>query len=332
MRPPPPAAPDVSKATPDIPKATPDIPKAEPDIPKFDPARATLPMLLEVEPMPVDVPSMRATLPMPLELPKQIEAYFEAQAQNPVIVEGVRLDQVDLFEGLPRPALETLASAARVEQLGLDEETRGFGAALLVTGSAALCATFVDVPAHWAKPAELLVARGSLPDATAVRVVGLSDGTAVLTWSGTVVEDILCAHVGGEARLRARGDRLQAEVGATMGPMGELPDDARKAMFEELNLKKLSPGEIWLEDGAPAPAVCVVGAGEIETYGPISEETTEAFEPGGIVYPDLLVVGGEASSSARAGGGGALVLFTDRDGAAKICTHLPDLAARLRGD
>ncbi|MEZ4312460.1 MAG: hypothetical protein R3F14_30910 [Polyangiaceae bacterium] len=121
----------------------------------FDPARATLPLMLEIEPRPVDVPSMRATLPMPIEVPRQIEAFFEAQeaaAEPPVELEGVPLAGVDIFEGLPRKVLERLAAGAGVLQLAQDEEVSSFGAALVLSGAAVVCATIVDAAAHWPSP------------------------------------------------------------------------------------------------------------------------------------------------------------------------------------
>jgi hypothetical protein len=127
------------------------------------------------------------------------------------------------------------------------------------------------------------------------------------------------------------GDRLQALAGATMGPFGELDDEDRRAVAAELSLRCLRPGEIWLEDGAPAPAVALVGAGGVELYGPISEETTETVDPGSVVFRDLPITGGDAPCSARAGASGALVLFAEPDVARRMAARIPDLAERLRG-
>ena len=332
------AAPPAAKARPATVPPPPPAAPAPADEPvearsaSFDPARATLPMMLEIEPRPVDVPSMRATIPMGLELPKEIEAFFEAQEAAPVLVEGVRLDEVDTFEGLPRPVLEMLAEKAEVVELAADEEVGGFGAALLLSGSAVLCATIVDAAAHWASPRELLVARGSLADGIAVRVVGAAAGAKVAVWPRALMDEVLAAHAAVQARARARGDRLQALAGATMGPFGEIEDDHRRALAADLAVRCLAPGEIWLEDGAPAPAIVLVGAGEMELYGPISEETSEAIEPGGLVFPELCGLGGEAPSSARAGAGGALLLIAARDAAERMSARVPDLAKRLRGE
>lgn len=300
--------------------------------PTFDPARATLPMMLEIEPRPVDVPSMRATIPMGIEVPREIEAFFAAHEAQPVLVGDVRLDQIDAFEGMPRPVLEMLATRAEIVELAADEEVGGFGGALLLAGDAVLCATIVDAAAHWVKPRELVVARGSLADGIALRVVGAGGGATVAVWPRALLDEVLSAHAGAEARARAWGDRLQALAGATIGPFGEIDDEHRRALAEVLTVRCLRPGEIWLEDGAPAPALALVGAGEIEIYGPISEETSEAIEPGGLVFPELVLVGGEAPFSARAGAEGALLLIATREAAQRMSASVPDLERRLRGD
>jgi hypothetical protein len=295
---------------------------------------ATLPMPMGLEKAKarqLAMPSMRATLPMPIEVPKDLEYFLAATSEPPVLLEGVRLDDVDAFDGLPRAALEALAAKAEIVELGADEEVAGFGAALLLAGAAVLCATIVDAAAHWARTSELLVARGSLADGIAVRVVGASGGATVAVWSRAVVEETFIAHPSVQARTRARGDRLQALAGATMGAFGEIADDDRRELVEELSVRCLGPGEIWLEDGAPVPAIALVGGGEIEIYGPISEETSETIEPGGLLFRDLCGVGGEANASARAGEHGALILVAERKSAERMCARVPDLAERLRG-
>lgn len=299
----------------------------------FDPARATLPLLMGIEPSdrPFEMPSMRATLPMPLELPKDLEAMFAETGDVPVRIEGVRLDTVDVLEGTPRAVQEMLAERAEIVELGPDEEVSGFGGAMLVSGMAILCATIVDAAAHWARPGELLVAKGSLAEGIAVRVVGAGDGARIAVWPRASIEEAIGASEAAIARARALGDRLQALAGATMGPFGEIDDDARRALAMELTVRCLRPGEIWLEDGAPAPGVALVGAGEVELYGPISEDTSETVEPGALVFPDLAVLGGEAPSSARAGAHGALLLIAERDVAKRLSSRIPDLADRLRG-
>ena len=304
-----------------------------PAAPAFDPARATLPLMMEIEPpaRPVEMPSMRATIPMPLELPKDLEAMFPDSADSAVRLEGVRLDGVDAFEGMPRAVHEMLASKAEIVELGPDEEVSGFGAALLLSGMATLCATIVDAPAHWARPGELLVAKGSLSDGIAVRVVGAGDGAKVAVWPRATVDQAFAGQAAAATRAKAFGDRLQALAGATMGPFGEMDDEDRRALATDLSVRVLRPGQVWVEDGAPVPPIVIVGAGDIELYGPISDETSEAIEPGGLVFPELCTHGGEAPSSARAGQNGALLLLAEAPAVAHMQARVPDLARRLRG-
>ena len=197
--------------------------------PPFDPARATLPMMLEIEPptRSVDMASMRATIPMALELPKDLEAMFAETGDTAVRVEGVRLDAVEAFEGMPRPVHEMLADKAEVVQLGPDEEVSGFGAALLLSGMATLCATIVDAAAHWARPGELLVSKGSLSEGIAVRIIGGAGGTVAGRGVGTgaaigVIDAAFSfeAGAGDEAAFTARGaidEPLGFDAGEPLG-------------------------------------------------------------------------------------------------------------------
>src|SRR5262249_14430339 len=118
------------------------------------------------------------------------------------------LEGVEILADLPVDARGRLCSLARGEALGADEEGAGFGGALLVTGSASVCATIVDERVSRAEPGTLVPTRGTFAEAVALRVVAGSSGARVAVWDQTVIDETLrpCPWVLEE--LAAHADRL----------------------------------------------------------------------------------------------------------------------------
>src|SRR5262249_44047403 len=147
------------------------------------------------------------------------------------------LEHVEALADVPPEMLARLASLAAVAVLEADDELSGFGAALLMEGAAVVCATIVDEPVSRAAPGTLVPTRGTFGAAMALRVVAGRAGAKIAVWDQAVLEDALhtCPWVSEE--LTAAADRLQALAGATMGPLGELVEDARDRVVERLAMR-----------------------------------------------------------------------------------------------
>lgn len=223
------------------------------------------------------------------------------------------LDHVDAFVDLPGETRARLASLAKVEVLLPDDEVASFGAALLVEGSASVCATIVDEPVSSAVPGTLLPTRGSLADAVALRVVAGAQGARVAVWAQSVVEEALRACPWVLEELVARADRLQALAGATMGPLGELDEATRNQVVERLLVVVATPREPIKADPAALALVC---AGSVELAG----DAPTLVRAGEVLFPRA------GAAAAAAGAQGAILLVGER----RVLEELaPTIAATL---
>ncbi len=197
-----------------------------------------------------------------------------------------------------------LASLARVEVLGADEEVSAFGAALLVHGEASVCATIVDERISRAEVGTLVPTRGTFAGAVALRVVAGPAGARVAIWDQSVIDDALRSCPWVLEELVARADRLQALAGATMGPLGELDEPTRDRVLERLVVRVALAQEAVSADGAAAALVCV-GSVEVSTAGePV------VVRAGEVLFPRANAEG------AKAGAHGAILLVGDAELAA----------------
>jgi len=225
---------------------------------------------------------------------------------------------------------QRLGGLARVEPLGADEEVSGFGAALLLTGDAAVCATIVDAPACRAAPKTLVTARGSLTEAIALRVVAGERGATLAVWEQAAIEEALKACPWVLEELAERADRIQALAGATMGALGDVDEAARNSLLDQLKVRVVQPMEEVAAQGSSPPGVVVVGAGTLELH--TGGETERSLRPGELLFPRSVLEGRAAPRSARAGAGGALLLVGEAKVAHPLLVSAPALVIALSGE
>jgi hypothetical protein len=223
-----------------------------------------------------------------------------------VALDASALENVEAFADLPPETRARLASLARVEVLGADDEVSGFGAALLVAGAASVCATIVDERVSRAEPGVLVPTRGTFADAIALRVVAGSSGARVATWDQAVIDEALRSCPWVIEELAARADSLQALAGATMGPLGELDEATRDRVLALLSVRVARPQEAVSAAGAAAALVC---AGSVDATAGGAPLVVRAGE---VLFPKAEPEG------AKAGAQGAILLVGDASAAAAL--------------
>jgi CRP-like cAMP-binding protein len=135
-----------------------------------------------------------------------------------------------------------------------------------------------------------------------------------------------------EDDLRAAGDRLQALVGATMGPLGERMDPVlREEIANKLTLRVLAEHEIFAVRGKPIPGLLVVGAGELELVKEDGTPEGGLLHAGDFLFPNEILMAGPAPNTVRAARGGALILFADRLAAQELLVTCPPLLEIFAG-
>ncbi len=239
---------------------------------------------------------------------------------------GVDLSGVDALGDLPDDARDAFARAAVVHELARDEETSGFALAMILEGSFDLAATILDTSAQRMEVGSVMRARGTLEHVAPVRLVAASENARVATWDERAVEEAFRTCPWVEDDLRAAGDRLQALVGVTMGPLGERFDPALRAQVaSRLTVLALAEHEVFAARGKPIPGLLIVGAGELELVDADNLPNGTVLRAGDFLFPSEVLLAAPAPATVRASKGGALVLFADRRIAQELLVTCPPL-------
>ncbi|WP_437633149.1 cyclic nucleotide-binding domain-containing protein [Sorangium sp. So ce854] len=316
------ALPAAAAAPPEAPAAAPPGPGAS-DV--VDLAAMALDLPPEAPPPEGAIPAIDIDPELAPDLP-QPDAPGAAPA---AALTGRDIEQIEAFADLPEEMHDELARAAQVDDLAPDEELAVDGAALVLNGSAAVCASIVDVPAERAAIRTLVPSRGTLADGIPLRVVAAADGARVAIWDQATIDNALrtCPWVVDE--LRAVADRLQSLAGATIGPLGELEETLLRRVLGRLRLRPLAPGEPLVHAGNPMPGLVIIGAGALDLVDERSHEIIGAARPGELLFASELLGGQPAPSIARATAGGALVLIADHPVLRELFESTPELLSIL---
>jgi hypothetical protein len=242
------------------------------------------------------------------------------------------LSGVEALSDLPDDARNELAGAAEVKELSRDEEVSGFALALVVEGTVDLAATIVDAPAQRLDAGAILRARGTIGAAAPLRLVCASDHARVAIWDEDAAAGALRGCPWVEDDLRSAGDRFQALVGVTMGPLGERLDPSlRSSVTDRLRLLVLSEHEVFATRGEPIPGLLVVGAGELELVDADGTPSGSSLRAGDFLFPNEVLRAAPAPSSVRASRGGALVMLAERGVAQELLVTCPPLLEIFAG-
>jgi hypothetical protein len=238
---------------------------------------------------------------------------------------NVTLADVPELADLPDDVLQMLERVARIEHLSADEEVAQFGAALIIAGSASVCATIVDAPACRVATGTLIPSKGSLDDVIPLRVVAGASGASVAVWDEPTINGALRACPWVMEELVGRADRMQALAGATMGPLGDLDEATRNLLLDKLTVRVAAPSEVLTEEGKAPASVLLVGTGSVDLGA------GNVARSGDILFPRHLIEGKPAPSSSKSGSTGALLLVGPKHVAQELFVTVPPLSEFLSG-
>lgn len=243
-----------------------------------------------------------------------------------MILGGLPLDRAESLSDLPPSVQAALVEAAEVVDLASDEEVSDFGVLLVLAGEIAVCAAINDAPACRFVAGALVPASGSFANGVSTRAVAFAGPARVARWSGEALREVLqsCPWVVDE--LEERGDRVQARVGATLGPLGDLDDMSRTATLDGLSLRVFAAGDTVVAKDATGTGIMIIGGGSIEVLGEGAREILGCGDP---LFAGAALSGSPAPAEAKAGAGGALLLLTDRRGTQTLISTLPTLLEML---
>jgi hypothetical protein len=245
---------------------------------------------------------------------------------------GVDLSGVEALSDLPDDARASFARTAIVRDLARDEEATGFALALVLSGSVDLAATIVDAPARRLEAGAVVRSRGTIDAVVPLRLVAASAHARIAAWDERSVEEAFRTCPWVEHELRAAGDRLHAEVGVTMGPLGERLDPMLRAgVVARLSVKALGQHEVFATRGQPIPGLLVVGAGELELVGEDGAAEPNVLRAGEFLFPNEVLRAAPAPRTVRAAEGGALILIAERGVAQELLVTCPPLLEIFAG-
>jgi hypothetical protein len=245
----------------------------------------------------------------------------------PAQIFGLKLSEIHGLEDLPDEAQQELARSVEIYLIDNEEEITGFGLALVLEGRVSVMPAVMDVVCLSAGRGELIFGEGHVGDGVALKVVASEDRTRVACWPIEQFAEAIAPCPWVRDELRRVGDKLQALVGAAMGPMGEKLDEQLRAMvLDRCSVKLLLPGEAAVQAGKPLPGMTIVGAGRLELLDNQGNELPGAgLGPGDFVFASEMLRAAPAPASARAGRTGALVIFADRKTAHELMMSVPPL-------
>jgi hypothetical protein len=328
---------EVVTSAPPVLRGPPPLPLSPPLGPPPLPAPPPLPIVMPAPapprtpaPAPKSVPAAASPFrndAAPLQWPRT-----PSRPPSAMPTQGVDLSRVDALTDLPDDARDAFASAATVQDLARDEEVSGFALALVIEGAVDLAATIVDASALKLDAGSVLRSRGTIEHAAPMRLVALSEKATVATWDERAVDAAFHTCPWVEDELRAAGDRLQALVGATMGPLGDRLDPTLRAdVTSRLTVRALAEHEVFALRGAPIPGLLVVGAGELELVGEDGAPNGTVLRAGDFLFPNEVLGAAPAPATVRASTGGALILFAERKLAQELLVTCPPLLEIFAG-
>jgi hypothetical protein len=255
-------------------------------------------------PPPASLKSLTASVPRPAP------SAPPSRRPPPPAPPAFSLDGVAALADLEPEARADLAARARVELLAGDEEVKGFGAALLLEGSASVYPAIVDTAVAAVTTGTLVTTRGTAGETFALRVVAGPVGAQLAVWDASAIDRALDACPWVQDELAQRANRLQALAGAVMGPFGDLDDDARARIFDRMRARVVRPREVIVAAGAPLAEVMLVCAGAVEADD--DEDGGLLVRPGEVLFPLAVREGAACPSTACAAAVGAILLVGDR--------------------
>jgi hypothetical protein len=294
-----------------------------------------------VPPSPVRPPPSRVQPPpSPVKRPTPVEAEVSSaapttksdEARDAATTSHVDLSHVEALSDLPDDARAAFAGAATVQTLAREDEVSGFALALVLDGDVDVSATIVDAAAQRMSAGAVMRARGTIEQFAPVRLIGASETARVATWDEHAVSDAFRTCPWVEDELRAAGDRLQALVGITMGPLGERLDASLRAdVMSRLQLRTLAEHEVITTKGSATVGLLVVGGGELELMSEDGTPSGAVLRAGEFLFPNESLRAAPAPSTVRASRGGALVLLAERGVAQELLVTCPPLLEIFAG-
>lgn len=217
-----------------------------------------------------------------------------------------------------------LSHSAEIVRLCSGEEIGVTGLVFVAQGEVQVSAAVSDCAPVTLLRGQVLRGQSSLCVPLALRCIANGEDAVLLRWSVGELAEALVDSRAIDDELRELADPVQAACGASLGPLAEsIGEEVLRVLLQKMQLKRLAPGEVWIEQGKTMPGVCVLGlgalhAGSVEDYG-----------PGDVPFAESALACEPLELALRAGSKGALLWVGTRAALFELITSAPTLLESL---
>jgi hypothetical protein len=217
-----------------------------------------------------------------------------------------------------------LSHSAEIVRLSSGDEVAVTGLLFVAQGEVQVSAAVSDCAPVTLLRGQALRGQSSLGVPLALRCSANGEDAVVLRWTVGELAEALVDSRATDDELREMADPVQAACGATLGSLAEsIGEEVLRVLLQKMQLKRLAPGEVWVEKGKPMPGVCVLGLGELHAGN------LQDYGPGDVPFAESALACEPLELPLTAGSKGALLWVGTRAALFELLTSAPTLLESL---
>ena len=239
-----------------------------------------------------------------------------------LVTESIR--SIPAFGKLSKGKKLALTHAAELVRLSCGDEVSVTGLLFVAQGEVRISAAVSDCSPVTLLRGQALRGQSSLGVPLALRCSAHGEDAVVLRWTVGELAEALVDSRAIDDELRELADPVQAACGATLGTLAEsIGEDVLRVLLQKMQLKRLAPGEVWVEQGKPMPGVCLLGLGKLQAG------TLQDYGPGDVPFAESALACEPLELPLTAGAKGALLWVGTRAALFELLTSAPTLLESL---
>lgn len=228
------------------------------------------------------------------------------------------------FAKLSKGKKLALSHSAEIMRPSSGDEVNVTGLLYVAHGEVQVSAAVSDIAPVTLERGAALRGQSSVGVPLALRCIAIDEGVVLLRWTVGELAEALVDSRATDDELRELADPIQAACGAALGDFAEgIGEETLRVLLQRMQLKRLKPGEIFVEKGEPLPGVCVLGLGELRA------EELRNYGPGDVPFAESALACEPLELTLTAGAKGALLWVGTRAALFELLTSAPTLLESL---
>lgn len=237
---------------------------------------------------------------------------------------GESIHAIPSFCKLGKGKKLALSQSVEIVRPASGDEINVTGLIFVAHGEVQVSAAVSDIAPVTLERGAALRGQSSMGVPLALRCIAVGEGVVLLRWSvGDLAEALVDARTTDD-ELRELADPVQAACGAALGPFADgIGEETLRVLLQRMQLKRLKPGEVFVQKGQPLPGVCVLGLGELHA------EALRDYGPGDVPFAESALACEPLELTLTAGSKGALLWVGTRAALFELLTSAPTLLESL---